>query len=175
MKKILFALAVAVCAISAQASYLYWQVDTGAMGITAENSNYYFNGHQITGINFMDVESGTVLNAYDVADGYKATGMDMIQYSDSTWVVDLNTSGATGYAFYVELIGYDNAVYGADTGTIGVTATYEASTMKEYIGSSLHSVPAAIWHGGAVAAPEPTSAMMILLGLAGLALKRKQV
>lgn len=178
MKKILFALALAFAAVSAQASYLYWQVDSsnlGTLGITDTGSSYLFNGNTITGVNIKDAETGTALNSYLVPTGDTATDTDLIASGGAIWAIDLNTTGSTVSAFYVELIGYDSVVYGDGIGTIGVTATYAVSTMKEYIGSSLHSVPAAIWHGGAVAAPEPTSAMMILLGLAGLALKRKKV
>lgn len=179
MKKLLFALAVAICAVSAQASYLYWQVDSsnlGALGITDSGSSYLFNGNTITGVNIKDAETGTALNSYLVPTGDTATGTDLIASGGAIWAIDLNTSGSTANAFYVELIGYDNAVYNNGTGAIGVSETYATSTMKEYIGSSLVSVPAAVWHGGgAIAAPEPTSAMMILLGLAGIALKRKQV
>lgn len=173
MKKLLtFAFAFAV-ATMAQASYLYWQT-------SGETS---FNGHDVFGYNLIAIDgqgSSTAVTTgvmnfdedtvYPQSDGKGFEGgMD--------YVVDISNYGS-GYSFYVEMIGYDTAKYDNGIGVIGVsqTSTYDSLVQSGSIqvsGTAL-TIPQ-MWTGGAIAAPEPTSAMMILLGLAGLALKRKQV
>lgn len=177
MKKILvMALAVASAAV-AQASYLYWQ--TG----TADE----FNGHQINGYQ-MVVTDGTTTSYLTPTwtDGTAVTAEGSVSGnnfygSDGEYKIDVSAfSGDNGnkYSFYVELIGYDTAVYGSNVnGVIGVSETQTYAQLMDkgsIVNAGLTKIPV-MWTGGTVAAPEPTSAMMILLGLAGLALKRKKV
>lgn len=172
MKKLLtFAFAVAA-ATMAQASYLYWQTSSDAS----------FNGHEILGYNLY-VNTGSGFNK--ITSG--------ILDADGDAVSPLPTNGLTGgyqyivdvsgysdsHSFYVEMIGYDTAVYSGDgIGVIGVgeTTTYADLVSKGSIltaGTAL-SIPTA-WTGGTASAPEPTSAVLMLIGLAGLALKRRNV
>lgn len=172
MKKLLtFAFAVAA-ATMAQASYLYWQ--------TSDASS--FNGHDILGYNLYVGQTGSEFTK--ISSGFMDADGDAVDLPTNgltggyEYIVDVSSYGS-GYSFYVEMIGYDTAIYGNGVaGTIGVgeMTSYDSLVQAGSIqvaGTAL-TIPH-MWTGGAVAAPEPTSAMMILLGLAGLALKRKQV
>lgn len=173
MKKFLVLAFAVVSAAVAQASYLYWQTGTATE----------FNGHAITGYNLyataggesalvsgiMDAE-GDLVGDMSASGGYAA---------DSKYVVDVSSYADGNYSFYVEVIGYDASVFGeGNTGAIAVseTATYANLVQSGAIqtaGIAL-SIPQ-MWTGGAVSAPEPTSAILMLLGLAGLALKRRKI
>jgi len=169
-------------AISAQASYLYWQVD--ATDIQEVNSWAVQGGTDWgTAILYAVDEDGnkTVVDySYNGSDGAAGTGFA----SQSS--VDLSKiSGAANYSYYVELVSGAYSGSGTVSGTVIGSAsqamTYtqlqEADMLydTELDASSIQQ--AQVWHGGSGgyrAAPEPTSAMLMLLGVAGLALRRKQ-
>lgn len=172
MKKILVMAVAVVSAAVAQASYLYWQTGTDTS----------FNGHEIAGYQLAVTggDSGTIYLTPTYTDGtsvdHVAAGATVFG-GDSEYKIDVSAYSGSQYAFYVELIGYDQAAYGTGTGVIGVSETQTYAQLMDkgsIVNAGLTKIPV-MWTGGSVAAPEPTSAMMILLGLAGLALKRKQV
>lgn len=175
MKKLLVLVALGFAALGSQAAYLYWQLDS-SVGLEAKDGGgYTFNGHDFAYAQIKASDGNVLISTY--VDGSAIDG-NIDAPGKTKYVVDVSSYKDSSYVFYVELIGYDSAVYGSSTGVIGVTTentyTYAALQNDGYIGTNLISIPAA-WTGGTIAAPEPTSAMMILLGLAGLALKRKQV
>lgn len=181
MKKILFLIGLVFVAGSVQASYLYWQLTTDDMHLSSkEGGGYTFNGHDFSYAQVV-VKTGdtkTVLTStYD--DGEPIGGNVTTPDSYVHYAIDVsNYMNDSVSTFYVELIGYDSAVYGSNQGVIGTTAetsyTYEALKNAGYVNTTLTAVSTA-WTGGSVAAPEPTSGLLVLLGLASLALKRKAV
>ena len=173
MRKAIFALSVAVAISSANASYLYWQVDSS----TASGLEY--SGARV----FVSNDNGATMRNYlTVGYGDYATGslveMDKIQvplYDSVVAVVDANAAYASdsSYKFYIELINYDSGTFVAQTERSSAM-TYSQLVASEYIGADLSPVSMAVWHGGSyTTVPEPTSAMLVLFGLAGLALKRR--
>lgn len=175
MKKILLMLATGVIAVSAQASYLMWQVDTTDVG---------------------EFDANAVRIAYSTdgttADGYltlqQAVGSDLSDIGDyvaldsSKQVPQLYASvdGYTDekYSFFIELINYNSASEPPTIRTVAVseTETYANLTAKGFTSDSMiPTVPTAVWHGGTYSVPEPTSAMLVMFGVGLLALKRKRV
>ena len=89
--------------------------------------------------------------------------------SKSEVISDLGVDTA-GKSFFIELTKFENNTYT----TVGMSEILSASALADFT-----SVNAAglrpVWNGGSFhAVPEPTSGLLMLLGLAGLALKRKR-
>lgn len=163
MKKAIVFLGAFVLALAANASYLYWQVDDSYL---SANGGVKAEAFQVWAVN------GGSWNLVDTA----AANTDGLMVGPQVSTVDVSSYQNDSYVFYIELVNYDTATQ-TFTNTGFMTESYSsmASANTGFVGSALNIGQVAVWHGGAYAAPEPTSAMMILLGLAGLALKRKQV
>lgn len=157
MKKILIAFAIVSMTFMSQAAYLYWQVQSDDYTTITEpskvNTAYLYT---------TDGNTNTKIGALKIGNAQEYYAIDVSGY-------------ATGnYSFYIELVNYNAGT--ADVLGSGETLAYADMVNKGYITESPLSITAAnVWHGGTYVAPEPTSAMMILLGLAGIALKRKRV
>lgn len=173
MKKLLIGFSIVLASTMSHAAYMYWQLDEYDEQFASDKGVYTFNGHEITDAQVWMVngDEKTQLISY-WQDGTVATG---IKPSDATYYIALDDMKDYGaYSFYVELTGYDSAVYGANTGVIGSTAEpVKYADMAGYITKSL-TVPPAIWTGGAYAVPEPTSGLLMMMGLALLSLKRRK-
>lgn len=96
----------------------------------------------------------------------------------------LETSGNVGDKVYAAIIyTYTDAKYGdmyianVATGEIGAEAGLKIGNLANYyFGISKDGTPTGGWiPGGTDPAPEPTSSMLLLLGAAGLALRRRRV
>ena len=165
MKKIVaFAFAVLVV-FSAQASYLYWQVN--------EETD------TASGINLADYGWARL-----VASDGNNTSYQNAQMSGGEMVVpqmfDLSTLNGSGsdYSYWIELGTYNSAGSGSFTALAssqGDSKTYAQLLSDSYISAgTLSEVPTVqVWHGGTVSVPEPTSAILMLFGAAFLGLKRK--
>lgn len=176
MKKIIALFAFCASCMGAQASYLYWQVDASDyQGMTAASEVNYFS-----------------LWAYNSTDGkflldeYQASSSGTSLATKPAMAVDV--TDLNSYSFYVELGNYNNSNYSV----LGKGETLTYSELSSFIYSQeLDISQVSVWHGVAIGhtnpstggggtpggynAPEPTSAMLLLIGLAGLALKRKQI
>jgi len=156
MKKILSVIAVAVVSISAQASFLNWQVPASTG----------YNGAQlyaVSGTAKTEATGGTVIDAVSGLPATKST--DISGYGDS-------------FTYYIELVNYtdsSNGVY--DRGHAMSSKTFTYSELSGAISDGALSVAGmtAVWTGAAVQpTPEPTSGLLLLMGFAMLGLKRKK-
>lgn len=172
MKKILVLSAFVFAAMVSQASYLYWQVEQ-------DNRDWIYTptGEKMTAnvAVLHAVKDGTdivVPGEWTRAPLFEGSGpYAMPQYAAN---LDGLTSSNT-YSYYIELAAWDTAQKSfEDRISLAVSEwqSYSQLAANGYIQTSLTVVPQA-WTGGTYAAPEPTSGMMILLGLAALALKRR--
>lgn len=145
MKKLITIVMIAFAAVAAKADLvLYWQV-----------ADSTFNGTYavLQGVN-----------------GSETTSLAGMKLSGEVTTVE---SYILSYSEYSE---YIVALLDGDGKTLAVSEqTYAQSTLSSYIydrGSSAQP-PASPWQVSAFTIPEPTSALMLLVGIAGLALKRK--
>lgn len=195
MKKILFMIAMIASAASVQASYLYWQLDSDDIANAAKYAGQEVNGVRIFAY---DKENGSQkflnLGYADYSSdaftklGYSASvpvgGMLLAQIDAS----DEATFKNGNYSFYIELInGSENVTYWNNkttsayqgqgfVGQMEDAKTYTQLADAGFIGADLSPVSMAVWHGGSQysAVPEPTSAVLMLIGMAGLALRRRR-
>jgi len=154
MRTSIIACLFAVAALSAQASYLQWQVSTSQVEGLQEWDTATFYEVDVDG-------TKTALKTAQAIDG--EVGPVTVDLGDLTT--------KTGYGYYIELVNNSSS-----TPTLSGYQQGTYASLAESVTTSLdvENLQAQVWHGGSYNAPEPTSAMLMLLGVAGLALRRKQ-
>jgi len=184
MKNILTVFAVFALTATANASYLYWTVQDS---YTMENTGakYTYNPDKVGSASEGNFAYGTIHvvdNNVDTAITSGVLGPDGTAITGNTtpgmYVIDISSYGESA-AYYVEVIAYNSSWEASQVGTTG-TLTYNDLVSSGAVTTSESLVPVDpvavrnTWHGAGANAPEPTSAMLMLLGVAGLALRRKQ-
>lgn len=155
MNRICILVSVLAMSFCARASYLYWQVTSAPTGF--ESANYARLVHYST----TTYGSGTMTDI---------SGWESIAMTET-----LSVDVGAGYdgAYFIELGNYDEATMTV-LGHTNDNGTY--SGLSSYIASSLSEITAtAAWSGTSYSVPEPTSGMMMMVALALLGLRRKQV
>ncbi len=185
MKKLMFMLAAVAMAVGAHGASVYWtctNVKDGS-GNAINGVAYFINAATLSQSDFAALSGADAFNtalsgmySYTPA----AVGNDAGKYSvDTAHAVDNSTLGlsdSTTYSVYL-------AVF--DTATITDSSKYyltEAKSLQTLTGTSTAQVKwgsqstpsqaAGAWTS--VNVPEPTSGLLMLVGLAGLALRRKR-
>lgn len=173
MKKAILVCSVLMAGLVLRAEYLNWQVTPSAGDNNAGDFSYA--GAQLGYVTLSDLASGKTLadlaaagKTGTVAGKYPVSSGEMASPAG----VDLATLGLTdymtAYAYYIELINADSAHV-----AYGEALSYSDLAAKGYVTSELPKIPT-VWHGGTFnAVPEPTGALLMVFGLAFLALKRR--
>ena len=155
MKKFIFAFFVALVTLCVRAEFLSWCVDTSVTGYDSAALRAYNNG-----------------TTYDLS---ADVGIDVITSIPGGSVADISQY-TTGYTFYIEVYNYES---GSSSGVVYNDATFTYADLQGK-GVLLSSMTAfanvtTAWNGTkAVATPEPTSGLLLLMGFSMLGLKRKK-
>ena len=149
----------ALVAVTAKADALYWQVDEGS---TTESFQYAI----------LNVTDGTTATRLA---GASAEGTAPNQYV-SLQNTDISSYASSGYSFFVELANYNNGSW--EVVTSGTPVIYDNLVSGGYVATSfqqgLNISRGYNLGAGAAAVPEPTSGLLLLIGGAMLALRRRR-
>ena len=169
INKLLIAATVAIVAqvAAAEDSYLYWMVDQNVAYSTGGNVEFAY-----ARVNF----GGTLNEASGAVDG--GTWLTMYSGGTSTGATAMNSTVATGGATQWGVVqGYTSTdsfifeLYNESYGVVGWNSV-TASDLAKFLGTA--STPASGSYMLTQVVPEPTSGLLMLFGLAGLALRRKR-
>lgn len=158
MKK-LIAFAVVLSAVfSLKAEYLLWQVDHGVSG----------------SYNYIQLWGSTDSNATPLI-GNSWTVIDGAQLASGQETVTLGNVGSNYQTYFVEYANYNSSNDSFTGSKGGYSATY--SELSSSVWKSMTEIQGAVtaYTGGTYSSvPEPTSGLMLMLGLALMGLKRKR-
>lgn len=199
MKNVLLAVGLFALCVSAQAEYLYWQISNEVVGeggakyddfaANAANNGAFFATVRYgkTGTDWRTWKVGTDVasEGWGLTDEYYGgtmtkgiVGLEKLNY-DYAGAIDLNSiSDLSTYSFYIEMYKYD-AEGGYYVGVAKSEAeTYDSLVAQGYIiNGTMGDDPTgnyAVWQGSGYSIPEPTSAMLLMIGLSLVGLKRKR-
>ena len=177
MRKLLFASFIAFAAFAANAAYLYWQVDDAAIdtynGTLSSSSDSAYAG---SGVYFKLKDSAGNYYGGAAGDPGSTYGTSGVVAGGKAATGSYYSSGINeGFSYYVEMYNSDNWLIARSASISSPSSDWTAGYSENIRTANLSTIPTVeIWHvGGFVAVPEPTSAMLMLLGAAFLGLKRK--
>ncbi len=190
MKKLVIALAAVAMAVASQAATFKWTTDAVPYGVDA--ASVLDNGNYTAGTTQMK-NKGTwsfVLAIYDASTGALVgqSTSTSVKFGTTNAKVSTNSITVNGaaasstYNYVLTITGTQTdlnarAVDGAfDYTAAALETTLSGTVTTASTGASAlaTSLPTSWTVSGIVPVPEPTSGLMLLLGMAGLALRRKQ-
>ena len=182
MKKLIIAMAVVCTAVFAHAAAANWKASAKDMyngtGSTADSAlfsgtAYLFDaGVTSQAALFAILEGGTAIGSSTA--GYVASLTFADGAAPAVSFANGEQSGGS-YTYYFVVVDGDNAYFSNEKAvTANATATAKAIAFGSQSGSS--ALPAAGFQGAGAwsSVPEPTSGLLMLLGMAGLALRRRR-
>ena len=195
----LFVALVASCGLLAgENDVLYWMIDSGATvtpvsGGDAQYIQDFFDGYGADADSWFAARvrvsggeaDGTILDLYDPSTGTTFSGEDGVEFTwdQGVWGAGTPTgslspifaysAGSPEYSFIVEI---GNVSDGSGWTTVATSAAASYSALQQYIQSyNLGPSQPAVWMPGSFqAVPEPSGGLLTAMGLALLALRRKQ-
>ena len=156
MKKIMAMLAVVATAVVANAASFNWQ----AANIFGSDGTTKYSG---------TVELYAIIDGVDTLVSTATANAGAVQKANTAFSNDLLEGGNT-YDFYFTF--EDNGKVFTSTLKEDITAQATTTSTVNFGNMQTATQNAANW--ATAAAPEPTSGLLLLLGVAGLALRRKQ-
>ena len=171
MKKLMIALAAVATAMFAQAASVSWSVDLGL-----QDANFTDVEGTVAFYLTSDLSSPLASSPFDIQAGGSVsgtvTGEDQKSWTARITITNFDEGGSfyTDYVFDMDTMAHPNYA-DANTYLVGLGAEVTSAFLKDY---SLDLTASAASQGFTAAVPEPTSGLLILLGMAELALKRKR-
>ena len=196
MRKLILTAAVALAAVASQAASVSWDSSKlftandasggfSSAAIKSDAKAYLFTLTAAEYAGFLESynSSGNMSKVYETYKGSLASANVNGSTGSRTSSSTLTTTADVGDTVYGAIIyTYSDATLGKDfyianiaTGTVGADSGLSIQNLGTYyFGKTTDGVAIGGWQveGGAV--PEPTSGLLVLVGLAGLALRRKR-
>lgn len=187
MKKLLTAVAVAaIASISSAATFDWaWTAKSGRLydGAGSDSGNRYAGtGYLISGASLS--QATLLATFYDTATTVDATylsgkALSTGSFSSGRMIMGTFTMNEASEfnAYFVVLSGDGKGIYLSDAATFDIQAVGTSTAIfgdQSSYSSSFKTANAAYSGAGWYAVPEPTSGLLLLIGMAGLALKRKR-
>ena len=194
MKKVILAVAVIGAALATQAASVTWgssklftaSGETGGFSSTAIKeaaTGYLFmlTSDQYDSFLADYTANGNMKTVYDAYKDSLGSATGTAKTSNRTSVANVKTEANVGDTVYGAIIyTYHDAAFDRDfyianiaTGTVGAESGLTIGNLGTYFLGQDTGTPTGGWQGVAGDIPEPTSGLLLLLGMAGLALRRK--
>lgn len=171
MKKFVVALAAVATAMAVQAASVSWGVD-----MTLQDANFTDVEGTVAFYLTSDLSSPLASSPFDIQAGGIVSGT--VTGTDQTsWTarITINNFDEGGQFYFDYVFNMDTVTHAgspdANTYLAALGAEVTGAFLKNY---TLDLTASAASQGFTAAVPEPTSGLLILLGMAGLALKRKR-
>ena len=198
MKKLMIAFAAIAVAAGAQAAQFYWQFSDTAVNNAAQGWTYRTDAQALSGYTLYILQStdwdssdvaGSLAKALVTSEISTANGWtinenaNMVQYGSGSKTAT-GVSGLTpGSTFDAVFVVADGTKYWDSATVSGISALDDGSIETSYTAGKVilqnassiaSSAMKSMSGGGSQTIPEPTSGLLLLLGVAGLALKRRR-
>jgi len=185
MKKLMIIAAVAFAAVVSHAATVTWTLtnvyDLSGANKAGETYNAYL---MTTAANALDSWSSMDSTAFTSAleKGYKMTWTEAGKYSNSTAtdisVINaasgLNLKGGDAYSFYAIVVDPTGENYYISPVKDVTISSGTDNSLIGFASQKNYTMTGGTSYAGYTAVPEPTSGLLMLVGLAGLALRRKR-
>lgn len=169
MKKLMLIAAIAIASTASFGAQFTWGLTTTKAGGAG------YDGASVYMILAADYDSSKQMSLADITSKAKSSGTLTIgSMQGTTGVIKVNDSwveAGTDYTWYAIVVS-DDKYYVSSSATTSTAVADTATPANKTFASKAELQTASNWHTMAV--PEPTSGLLMLLGLAGLALKRKR-
>lgn len=170
MKKTLVAFCAGFLALASTADVLLWQVTTEEAGkykaegdAAADYAVFYYANAEGDGVEILD-------RAALFQGDYAAGNVAAMKEQNALEFLPAGTD-LSGKSFWIELYYTDKNWTATDSNKVAWSMPIAYETLQQYMTGTLTALPP-VYHPTVV--PEPTGGLLVLLGLAGLALRRRR-